>query len=305
MTRHPLPPTLATTAFTVDDALQSGVSRNRLRARDLDSTVWGVRAAAAEDSIARRAGMFTARLRTDAFFSHATAALLMGAPLPFELEREASVHISVEAPRRAPHAAGIIGHKLRVSNTDIATTNGIRHTSPARTWCDLAQSLDVLDLVAVGDYLIHWRLPLTSAAGLAEALAHHPGRRGRGRAIEALEFLSDRAESRPESRLRVLLNWQGLPDPHINHVIVDTEDGKHLRTDFALRQYRVLLEYQGDYHRSKVGQWRKDMTRRSRLESMGWVVMDLNADDLRDPAELAARIRATIDLQVARGVTPL
>jgi len=105
--------------------------------------------------------------------------------------------------------------------------------------------------------------------------------------------------------MRVLLAWHGIPDPQINHVIVDTDAGKFLRTDFAIRQYRLLLEYQGDYHRLKVGQWRKDMTRRSRLQALGWVVMELNADDLRDPDELAARIRATIDLQVSRGVTPL
>jgi len=305
MSRHPLPPDLSATTFTVDEGLHAGVSRNRLRAHDLDASVWGVRAPRSDDSVARRAGMFAARLRTDAFFSHSTAALLMGAPLPLELERETSVHVSVAAPHRAPHATGIIGHKLHIAGSDVVTTQGLRHTSAARTWCDLAQQLEILDLVAVGDYLIHWRLPLTTVAALVETLDRHPGRRGRARAIDALSLLNNRAESRPESRMRVLLAWHGIPDPQINHVIVDTDAGTFLRTDFAIRQYRLLLEYQGDYHRLKVGQWRKDMTRRSRLQALGWVVMELNADDLRDPDELAARIRATIDLQVSRGVTPL
>jgi very-short-patch-repair endonuclease len=53
----------------------------------------------------------------------------------------------------------------------------------------------------------------------------------------------------------------------------------------------VLIEYQGDYHRKVQGQWRKDMTRRSRLEAQDWVVIELNANDLRDPDELASRIR--------------
>ncbi|MBU1589284.1 MAG: hypothetical protein KKH51_15270 [Actinobacteria bacterium] len=55
----------------------------------------------------------------------------------------------------------------------------------------------------------------------------------------------------------------------------------------------MILEYQGDYHRS-MSQWRKDMTRRSRLEAQGWYVMEINADDLGDPVELVARIRSVL-----------
>jgi very-short-patch-repair endonuclease len=63
------------------------------------------------------------------------------------------------------------------------------------------------------------------------------------------------------------------------------------RTDFILDEYKLVLEYQGDYHRSTKGQWRADMTRRSKLEAEGWRVMELNADDLKDPIELVTRMR--------------
>lgn len=36
------------------------------------------------------------------------------------------------------------------------------------------------------------------------------------------------------------------------------------------------------------------MTRRSRLEAKGWYVMELNADDLKDPDELLMRIRLVL-----------
>ena len=76
-------------------------------------------------------------------------------------------------------------------------------------------------------------------------------------------------------------------------MLVDTETGKNVRTDFAYPLRKFALEYQGDYHRTR-SQWRRDMTRRSRLETQGWYVMEINADDLKDPVELIARIRAAL-----------
>ena len=44
----------------------------------------------------------------------------------------------------------------------------------------------------------------------------------------------------------------------------------------------------------------KDMTRRTRLESTGWRVMEINWDDLKDPIELVARIREQMRLAITR-----
>jgi len=119
---------------------------------------------------------------------------------------------------------------------------------------------------------------------------HFLGRRGMTTIRQALPLLDDRAESPPESMLRVILALHGLPKPTINHSIVNTETGQAVRPDFTFSEQKLILEYQGDYHRTKE-QWRKDMTRRSRLESHGWRVMEINWDDLKDEIELVARIR--------------
>jgi very-short-patch-repair endonuclease len=63
---------------------------------------------------------------------------------------------------------------------------------------------------------------------------------------------------------------------------------------FEFTEYRTLVEYQGDYHRLTKAQWRKDMTRRSRLEAAGWIVIELNADNLKNPADVVARITAAL-----------
>jgi very-short-patch-repair endonuclease len=227
-----------------------------------------------------------------AFYSHSTAALLFGIPIPYGSERDDSLHVTLPAPARAPHATGIQGHRLSIREGDVTEVDGVRRTTPARTWCDLASILSLVDLVAAGDFLIHHRSPLVSIGQLAAAVGLHKNRRGLRKLREALLLLSDRSESPPESVLRVLLIQAGFPEPHINHSVNDRFGEFVARSDFIIEEYRLILEYQGDYHRTTKGQWRADMTRRSKLEAEGWKVMELNADDLRDPIELMTRIWA-------------
>ena len=213
------------------------------------------------------------------------------------------LHIAFPSPARAPHAAGIRGHRLTMDNRDVINRGGLPLTSPVRTWLDLAGMLDVPDLVAAGDHVIHWRLPLASWDSLQQGFKDFPGQRGVRRMRVALPLLSDRAESPPESILRVILVQGGLPEPTINHELVMTDDGGHLRPDFVFAERRVILEYQGDYHRTRE-QWRKDMTRRSRLEAAGWRVVELNWDDLHDPDELVRRVSALLSQTIERRELP-
>lgn len=303
MPRTALPHPLASGPFRNRDAVAHGISPKRLRGTDLDRSIWGVRRVPApgEAELREKCRSFAARMPEGAFFSHVTAALLLGAPLPYRLEREARVHIGVAAPARAPHASGILGHRLDLLPGHLASTWGLVHTSPARTWCDLASLLTLHELVAAGDFLIHWRMPHTTIPELRRVSQTFIGQRGMKIIREALPLLGDRAESPPESALRVIVVQAGTPHPRINHVIVMTEDGAVVRTDLAFDEQKVLIEYQGDYHRKKTDQWRKDMTRRSRLEAQGWLVIELNANDLRDPDELVARIRLFLAQRGWRG----
>jgi hypothetical protein len=255
--------------------------------------VWGVRSTHSATALADRAALYATRLGPNTFVSHASAALLHGAPLPLALEKARVIDFSHAAPARAPHANGIRGHRITVFEGDIETVHGLPCTSASRTWCDLAARLSLLDLVAMGDFLIHWRLPMTSIEQLTAALARHPGRRGQATGRAAIPLLNDRSESPPESHFRVLCALAGMPHPLINHTLILTEGGTELRPDFEFREYKVLVEYQGDWHRT-TAQWRKDMTRRSRLEARGWTVVEINWDDLLDPAELFARLTSIL-----------
>lgn len=292
MHRTPLPADHRQHPFLARD----GVTPSRVRAGDLDR-IHGVRVVRGAGPLTPvdRCRMLALRLRDDAVFSHTTAALLYGAPLDLRWERSPRIHVTVPADEASPHARTVHGHHAPIPSEDVAEVHGLRVTTAGRTWCDLAGMLDVADLVAVGDFLIHHRGPLTTIRELTRRVQRMTGRRGVRSAREAVTLLHDRAESRPESHLRVILVRAGL-HPEINHVLVDTETGKEVRPDFLLREENLILEYQGDYHRTR-DQWRKDMTRRSQFEAQGRRVMELNADDLRDPAELVGRIHALIALR--------
>lgn len=290
-----LPEPLAEGPFRVLDGEYHGVTPKRLRGRDLDRSVWGVRGRIDEESIRSRCELLAVRMPADAFFSHTTAALLLGIPLPPMLAGQNAIHVSVPRPQRAPHASGLKGHSLTINNdAELVYDSMLVHTSAARTWCDLGSMLKLTDLVAAGDYLIHWEHPLTTAGELGSVARAMSRRRGSRNRAAALPLMNDRAESRPESILRVLIHLAGLPTPVINHELRLTEAGTRVRTDLAFPLFKIVLEYQGDYHRTLKGQWRKDMTRRSRLEADGWYVMELNADDLKNPEELIARIRGVL-----------
>jgi len=283
--------------FTVGTAREHGISRDRLRASDFDRRVYGVRApAGSADDLRQRCRMFAARLPPQAFVTHSTAARLLGVPLPAGFERMTRVHVTVEAPHRAPHATGIIGHSRYVGARDVVVdSDGLRHSSPERMICEMAGVLALPDLVAAIDHVVGYREPVTTLAALAERVAVGD-RIARTRILPVALALADpRAESPAESRLRVLLAGAGLSGWSANHEVTGSS-GRRFRLDLARPESRVALEYQGSYHLTPE-QRRHDMTRRSQLEADGWRILEINGDDLGDPAELVARVRRFVDLR--------
>ncbi|WP_167051185.1 hypothetical protein [Salinibacterium sp. ZJ77] len=277
-------------AFSTKAALEAGVHPARLRTVDLARPFHGVREIAPALTLEERCRTYAARMRPDEFFCSATAALLHEIPLPLDLEDDRRLHVAVPNPRRAPRSKGIIGHKFVVhpARGEVVEFSGLRVSSPERSWCELGAILDTTDLVAAGDHLIRPANRLSSAARLRATLERHPHKRTRERLEAAFALLDPGAESPAESALRVLLVRAAISGFRSNlrvHVA-----GRMRRIDLAHEDRMVALEYQGDIHRD-TRQWRADMTRIAELESVGWRVGYVNADDMRDPDRLVARIR--------------
>ncbi|WEO76282.1 DUF559 domain-containing protein [Cryobacterium sp. SO2] len=305
--RIPLPDGWADRPFRVGDALDAGVGRSRLRSGDLDRPFWGVRIPAASQGAGptvnggawvpvRRAELeamaraLLVRMPPGAFFSHATAALLLGLPVPTRLARLRPVHVGVPAPAAAMKARDIVGPSVRIEPDDLVDRGSLRLTGPARTWLDLAALLTLGELVAIGDHLLYWESPILTRDELADALEKYPSRRGLRLARTALPLLRTRSESPRESLLRVIIVLACLPEPECNYNVFDDEGRFLARGDLVYPEYKLLLEYQGDHHRTDRAQWRSDIRRVGRLEDRGWQVLQFTDDDLRDPTTLVARI---------------
>jgi hypothetical protein len=285
-----LPSELGGGPFSVDRALALGVGPSRLRGADLDRPFWGVRVPTGSvRSLLDQVNAYAERMSPGAFFSHITAARLWGIPLPLALQGRPGIDVAVVPGRIVPVGAGVRGHRLQVDERDLLQFGGIRITSLARTWCDLGALLSEEDLVAAGDFLL-WRrranhLRLTRR-DLAAALDRWKGRRGRPVLERCLPTLTDRADSPPESKIRVRFALAGLPSPEVNCEIY-TEAGVFVAmTDLGWRKYRVAFDYEGDGHRTDRVQWGKDLKRAPRIENANWSYVRAGAPDLRDSTEI-------------------
>ena len=282
-------------AFSIRDATAAGMSYGRLRGRDLDRPFHGVRATAPAEVLIERCADYAPRMRDDEFFCSVTAALLHGVPLPLVHERDPRLHVAVPNPRRAPRSRGIVGHKFLVhpERGEVVAVAGLRVSSPERAWCELGAVLDLRELVRAGDHIIRPANGLSSAGRLRKTLERHPARRGRETLHAAFGLLHPGAESPPETDLRLICVEAGLRGFSVNFEVSIPGSTRRRRIDLAFVREKVALEYQGDHHRD-VRQWREDMTRLAELESIGWKVVYVNADDLRDPVALVARIRRVL-----------
>ena len=288
--RVTLPSGLGGGPFSVDRALSLGVGVGRLRGTDLERPFWGVRVPVGSvRSLLDLVNAYAERMSPGTFFSHITAARLWGIPLPLALQGRSGLDVAVVPGRIVPVGAGVRGHRLQVDERDLLQFGRIRIISLARTWCDLGALLSEEDLVAAGDFLL-WRrradhLRLTRR-DLGDALDRWKGRRGRLVLERCLPTLTDRADSPPESKIRVRFAFAGLPSPEVNCEIY-TEAGVFVAmTDLGWRKYRVAFDYEGDGHRTDRVQWGKDLKRAPRIENANWSYVRAGAPDLRDSREI-------------------
>jgi hypothetical protein len=80
----------------------------------------------------------------------------------------------------------------------------------------------------------------------------------------------------------------GLPEPRCN-ITLGTEDRPIGRVDLLLEAYRVILEYEGDHHRTDKWQWNVDISRVEEFTAEGYRVLRVTAAHLQQPRALLKR----------------
>jgi hypothetical protein len=296
MQPRPLPLGVPSGPFSVRAALGQGVSAKRLRAGDLTIPHRGVRGRSPSLSLAERCRDYAPLLGESRAFSHTTALALWGLPLPSFVE-QGPLHVAAFGVRE-PRRRGVVGHRLEPRAT--LRLAGCTVVAPIEAWAQAATLLPLDDLVIVADGLQGlWstdrRARLLERDALADIVRRCDGDRGAVRLRKAFELSRQGVRSPGETRLRLLLQRGGIPDAELNGDVDDAAGNWLGTSDLVYRDARVVLEYEGDYHRVDRQTFENDILRRERYADHDWRLVRVTRGDLRDhPAELLARVRRLV-----------
>lgn len=193
------------------------------------------------------------------------------------------VEVLVDERRRQ---SGLVVRMDRVAVDEVITVDGLSVTTPSRTAYDLGRHLRRTAAMARLDALC--RAAPFSLEEVEVILDRYGPARGVRQLRELVALVDAGAESPKESWLRLLVVDGGLPVPETQ--IPVWENGfPFAYLDMGWRHIQLALEYDGDQHRTDRRQYLTDLRRIPRLESLGWEVIRVVAEDR--PAEVLWRVR--------------
>ncbi len=281
-----LPESLSASGFTVGEARQQGMSRRRMRASDLRSPFHGVRTGHETPDARSRALAYASKMPPNHFFSHTTAAQLLGLRMPGNFH-ETVLHVTALSPARAPRCAGVIGHGMHEAT--IALVDGLPVLSPIDTWCQLSATLSLDDLVVMGDGLVRRKRPIATMEQLQDAVSRFSGR-GCRQLREALHAARAGTDSARESLLRLMVMRAGFPEPEVNGIVLNEYGAQIAHGDLVFRRYRTILEYEGRQHSEDPRQFAIDIARLDAVMEQRWRVIRVDRELMSRRASLLGKI---------------
>ena len=237
---------------------------------------------------------WTCVLPRGAAFGLETAAELYGLPT----RTSPDIHAVVRAQSVLPQRRGLRMHVRQLEDSDVVDLGGLRVTSPAQTYLDLAARMSPAELVVVGDALM--RSGRLTAENLADRLTRADRVRGVVRARACAGLLSPLAMSRPESLMRYWLFASDLPAPEVQVPILDRWNRAVAHADLGYSRWKVALEYEGRHHAERE-QFGRDIDRYSLMAADGWLTLRFAARHVSGPAVVIERTRRAL---VSRGWRP-
>lgn len=177
---------------------------------------------------------------------------------------------------------------VRIGESEHSSWRGVGVAGFPRIAFDLLKQRSITQAVACCDALLHAGvITADEIAGFLVGRHDHGIRRARLR----LPYLDGRAESIPESVLRVEFALRGMhPVPQL-----EVFDGDRFvaRLDLAFEEAKVAVEYDGGWH-ADPAQAEHDRVRRERLRALGWAVFVVTSADLGDLGGLLAEVAAAV-----------
>jgi hypothetical protein len=285
-------PTSLGNAFTYAEGLLAGATPRRLRNSGLNAPYRGVRSISDLSDTVSRARAYAPLLSPDQYFSHLTAAELLGLRMP-EGFVPRSLHVTSFAPLRAPRREGVMGHQSQRGDTVLV--DGLRVSAPVAAWIQSATYLLIDDLIVMGDTLVRRRAPFTTLDDVKREAAAHRHERGARRIGAALPQLRPRTDSARETMLRLILERAGFPEPAINGEILNSFGAVIAHGDLVYRRYRTIVEYDGGHHRTDERQFTIDIERLDQLAEERWRVIRVGRNLMWQRAVLLGKVATALE----------
>jgi hypothetical protein len=281
-------------SYTWTEARALGVTRSQIRIDGLPISRGLYVSQSAEPDLTTLCRAWSRVLPADAAFGFDTAVALHGAGA----REGAPVHVVLRPRTVLPQRSGIRVHARRIEDEDVVDVAGLRVTSGAQTFLDMAAGGHPADLVALGDALM--RAGHLDAATLARRLSRAHRVRGIVQARQWAPHLTAGAASHPESVLRYWLLVGGLPAPQVQVSILDRWGRTVAHADLGYPEWKVALEYEGRQHAER-GQFGRDIDRYSLMAADGWLVLRFAARHTTGGVAVIERTRRAL---LSRGWRP-
>jgi len=194
------------------------------------------------------------------------------------------IHANTRPPR------GVLTRRDALADGETQTIDGRVVTTPERTAFDVGRRGAVHSAVARLDALA--RATGFKVDDVLRVAKCHPRSPGLRRLEAALDLVDPGSQSPRESYLRLLLIDAGLPRPQTQMPVSGVDGMPVAYLDLGWEEHMVVVEYDGDQHRTDRRQYVKDIRRLEMLERMGWIVVRVVAEDR--PAAVVTRVRAAL-----------
>ena len=285
-----LPPAITAQPFTVSEARAAGVSWRVLQGRRFCSPARGAYALAGiDDSLHGRVLTVLTVLPSPILATGVTGLQLLG----IDVGPAEPLRFVTTCPRQV-RRRGI--RVTRVSNLPPAR---LFAAVPEHCWMIAALELDLVQLVTAGDRLV--RLGLTTPDRLAAYVGASVSR-GSAAARPALKLVRGRVDSPRETWLRLCLVLAGLPTPDGNPTIRGRRGQG--RVDLLYAAFLVIVEYEGDQHRTDSKQWHNDIDRNEDFGGAGFLTIRVTKEHARSPRAVVGRVYDALVSRGYRGPTP-
>ncbi|MGH3910159.1 MAG: endonuclease domain-containing protein [Pseudonocardiaceae bacterium] len=279
--------------FRGSDAVRAGaLSRAQLRGPGVRRLFQGVYAsidvAVTHELYCAGAGL---ALPPTAVITGRSAATVRGVALA---RTDDPVETLVPVDARVVRTSGLTVRRTAIRPEECEQWAGLRLGTPQRMALDLLLDRPLPDAVADLDAVLRAGLVTLPEVG---ALVEQRSDRGIVSARRAVALADPRAESRPESRVRVWLVLDGLhPQPQY---WIDDSRGRLARVDLAFVPQRVAVEYDGGWREGELWALNRDRERLNRVQAAGWEIVFVTAALLRNPERMIRTVRAALARRVA------